>query len=284
MQAIVKKVSALPTLPAIHQALSRIIENPRSTMSEVVDAVSSDKSTVSRVLRLVNSAAFGLNSRVETVSQAVVLIGMKELRNLVMATTVMAFFKESDPSLPMTPERLWEHSVGVGLATRLLGTEIGVPETECLYVGGLLHDIGKLFFLTQLTGAYQQVMIQARDEQIPLVKAERNLLGTDHAEIGASLAEHWHLPEYIRHVIRNHHRLLPEIPNRNIAALVNIADYWVRALDLGQPGDTRVMHPRPEAWEAVTIPPGTFEKLTPVLLREHKRTVLQLLGPGADQP
>jgi putative nucleotidyltransferase with HDIG domain len=276
VQAITKKVTSLPTLPTIYTALCQVMENPHSTIPEVVEIVSGDKTTVSRILRLVNSAAYGLNRRVETVSQAVVLVGVQEVKNLVLASSVMKYFPEQS-NLQMTPEEFWEHSIAVGLATRMLGRAIGMTDVESLYVAGLLHDIGKLFFIANLQEEFGCALMRAREQQTPIGTAEKLVLGVDHAEAGAALADHWRLPEYLKLVIRHHHRLLPASPYKTTIALVHTADYWVRSLALGNPGDPFVPHPRKEAWQLLPVKAEMFEKLTDMLLREHKQIVNQLM-------
>ena len=280
--AIAKKVTNLPTLPTVYTTLCEVMNNPHSTIADVVETISGDKATVSRVLRLVNSAAYGLNKRVDTVSQAVVLIGVQEVRNLVLGSSVMTVFEDSDGLQGMTPELFWEHCIGVGLATRLLGRAAGMVDVESLYVAGLLHDIGKLFFMSNMREDYARVLKLANREKLSVATAEKRILGVDHTEAGAQLAEHWRLPEYLRQVIRSHHRLPATSANKTIIAIVHVADYWVRALAMGNPGDNLVKHPREEAWKIITLRNDTFEKMTPLLVREHRQVVNQLMMAQAD--
>jgi putative nucleotidyltransferase with HDIG domain len=281
VEAISKKVTNLPTLPTVYTSLCKVMDNPHSTTQDVVQVISGDKSTVSRVLRVVNSAAYGLNQKVETVSQAVVLIGIQEVRNLILGSSIMKSFPVDEELTGFNPENFWKHSIGVGLATRLLGKQIGFADVESLYVAGLLHDIGKLFFISYMPNEYSEVFNSLRENRETIVSAEKRILGVGHDEAGAMVIEYWKLSDYLKQVVRFHHSLNAGSAVKNLVTIVHIADYWVRALDLGSPGDPRVKHPDQRAWKTLTIHPETFSSLTPMLLREHKHICNQMMRPAA---
>ena len=147
---ILKSVEDFPTLPTVYTALSDVMANPRSTTQDAANVIMRDQSAASKVLKTANSPLYGFRGRIDTISQAIFHIGFEEVRNLVIAISIMDIFKNTKLSLSYNPVELWKHSIAVGVITKLIGKELGVKNLENYFLAGILHDIGKLLFLNEL--------------------------------------------------------------------------------------------------------------------------------------
>ncbi len=209
---LVRGTVELVSLPEALVRLNVLVEDPRSTVEQIARVIETDSALTARLLRIVNSPFYGLPSRVETVRQAVSLVGMREIRDLAVATAVARVFEGIPPEL-MDMERFWRHSLLTGLVARELARHRRDGAAESRFVAGLLHDVGKLLLARQIPELARHALARATYEQIPLPEAEREALGFDHAEVGGALLEAWRLPEPLVVAARWHHapELAPEL-------------------------------------------------------------------------
>jgi HD-like signal output (HDOD) protein len=270
IEKIIKNIRDLSTLPTVYLALSEVMANPRSTAQAISQIVSSDPSSASRVLRLANSVLYGFPGRIDTISRAVVVLGFDEVRNLVLASSVLDLFSKQDSAFDFRPGDFWAHSIGVGIATRMIGQACRLSNAENLFVAGILHDIGKLVFFEFAEKEFTRALDQANKCQQPLWESEMEILGMDHSQGGRLLVENWNLPPAIQKAICGHHAWLTgELPDPLVAA-VHIADTLVRALELGFGGDDLIPRPNEQAWEVLGLPPNTLTEMTPQILQQFE--------------
>ena len=223
---LVKDTRGLPALAAIvTRVMSAVIEE--TSGREIAELIEKDASITSRVLKVVNSAYYGLSGHISTVTQAVPILGVKVVKNIVLTFSVMDIFtREKDRGVDF--KELWEHSFATGVASRLLASRIGYHDPEEALVAGLLHDIGILLFVKYGLDEYAQIDDLQRMSGRPVLSVEQEVMGIDHAELGALLAEKWQLPEILILPIRHHHN--PEAMEqggkqlRNLVQAVHQAD------------------------------------------------------------
>ena len=201
-RSLVNDVGQLPVIPDQADRLLRLASNGDSDLSELLAIVESDSVLTAMVLRLVNSAAFGLRRRITSVGQAVVLLGMSHIRSLAMAASMASLFSGRGQAARSS----WRHGFAVGCAARTIAMQCGFKGyEEEAFTAGLLHDIGELVIDSCMGGAAKEITRMAELDQLPRLTAERLKLGADHAEIGAALAEHWQLPSHLCDAIAMHH-------------------------------------------------------------------------------
>jgi HD-like signal output (HDOD) protein len=147
---LIQAVKDVPSLPAAFSRLNTAVEDPRCTTRDIETIVREDAPLSGRLLRLANSAYFGFPGRVDTIARAITLVGTRQLRDLVLATSVIDMFK-GVPTAHITMESYWQHSVACGLAARILASLRREPNPEQFFVAGLLHDIGRLIMYIQLS-------------------------------------------------------------------------------------------------------------------------------------
>lgn len=148
-EKILKNVKDLPTLPTVYSALSEAMANPQSTANDVPKIVSMDQASAIKVLRIANSAFYGFSGRIENI-RAIVVLGFNEVRNLILASSVMSLFAKKESLIGFRPSDFWAHSLSVALIARSIGKLTGGINVENFFVAGILHDIGKLYFFNSL--------------------------------------------------------------------------------------------------------------------------------------
>lgn len=184
----------LVTLPDVYMRLKTVLDDPDSNLSDVTEILETDPALTVKLLRMVNSAYFGLESDIDTVSRAISLLGTQEVHDLVLATSVAQCF-EGISNEVMDMQKFWRRSVTCAITARELGALCNVLESERLFVIGLLRDIGHLFIYQSAPHEAQQSINRSLEHNIPVYKMERRLLGFDHAKIGANLMRQWQLPQ-----------------------------------------------------------------------------------------
>jgi putative nucleotidyltransferase with HDIG domain len=201
---ILAKVKSFPTMPGAGAKMLTLLEEPDTAVSEIEEILRYDPGLTANVLRLANSAYFGLPSKIGSLKQAVILLGLKRLTQLVVASCVSAVMDKVVPGYDLPPGDLWRHSVAVSIAAEALVKDKKRVGTEDVFTPALLHDVGKLVlgaFVKEELEAIQSIAAKG----VPFVVAENMILGTDHAEIGASILAHWDLPPDVINAVRWHH-------------------------------------------------------------------------------
>jgi putative nucleotidyltransferase with HDIG domain len=237
LKGMVSRMSSLPVLPELYLELIDELRSPEASLKTVGRLMSQDVGMTAKVLQLVNSAFFGLPRQVSNPVQAVNLLGLETVRALVLSVHVFSQWDEFEIE-GFCVRALENHSLATGLqAKRIAAEETSAgPIHDDLLAAGLLHDIGKLVLAANLPTQYGQVLITARDQKLPIEQAERQLLGTSHAEVGAYLLGLWGLPDPVVEAAAFHHE--PQLcPANRFCALtaVHVAD--VLEHETGTPPD-----------------------------------------------
>ena len=224
IDALLDEVITLPSLPSTVAYIMRLVSDPQCSLSSVAHAISADPPLTIKTLRLVNAAYYGLRQKVSTIEHAVVLLGIKVIKNLAFTATVFDIMKGN-------VDAFFRHSIAAGLAMRAL-VEAGCGKTaiqspEEAFVCGLLHDIGKVFMNEFLPKESAKVAQVCAKTGMPWYFAEREIMGVDHAQIGARLAQKWKLPDILTYAVAGHHDLkqCKDSDARQAAALVAVADF-----------------------------------------------------------
>lgn len=196
-QAVFKKVAQsaqLVSLPDIYLKLKELIDDPDYTMAEVALLVGRDPGMAARFLRVVNSPLNRRAVKIETVSHAVSLLGIRQVHDIVLTASVAEAFSGIQTDV-MNMKKFWQGSFYCAVMTKRLALECGIMDTDRLFVIGLLHDIGHLFMYLSIPEAAQQAVLTARDLDRPLYQVEREQLGFDYARLGGVVMKQWDLPK-----------------------------------------------------------------------------------------
>ena len=230
MEQFLQEATALPPIPqTVKKALS-LIQNPETNAADLARILSTDQVMSAQILRWSNSAYYGMKSQIMTVQQAIVVLGMDTIRQMITTSSVSGHLNQPLPGYRLERGELWHHAVGTAVSAQFISKQQHLHLDEEAYFAGLLCDIGKLVFEKHL----QEVDLNASKwEHQPFVEVERACFGMDHARLGAELAHYWQLPESLEIAIAFHHepRCAPE--HKALAAAIHIADMTMKVLGIG---------------------------------------------------
>lgn len=224
IERIIGKVDHIAALPEVVMRITQVIGDPKSTASDLNRLISNDPSLVSRVLKLVNSSYYARSTQIDSVQRAIVLLGFEAVHNLALSATVGEMFRG-----PLTDDfsarDLWTHSVAVASLGREIARRVCKPVAEQVFLAGLMHDIGLLAEFQAVPMKLRQVAELAKGTGARFSALELSVIGVDHAEIGAALAEKWGFPQACRQACAYHHRpALADEEFRKIVGIVQVAD------------------------------------------------------------
>ncbi len=260
IDVLLEEIITLPSQPTTLARITDLMSDPDCSLAAVGKVVSADPAIAIKALRLVNSAHYSLPNQIVSIEHAVMLLGLKVIRNLVLSATVFETFKKG-------ADELLVHCVACGVAMRVL-VETCASDMPLLaqdaFVYGLLHDIGKIIFLEYLPRETALVEAKCKMGHMPSYEAEQEILGCDHAELGARLALSWKLPDSLMWAISGHHDI-SRCPNpfaQRIAALLSVADFICSNCGLVSVWDTGLIDLDKQVWAAS----GVTSKLAPKLV------------------
>ncbi len=233
---LVAEVDKLVSLPDVYYRLEALIEQPGSTIADFSQALSCDTDLCARLLSIANSAFYSFPASIETVDKAVQIIGIRQIRELVLATGVVRAFNDM-PLGMVNMQSFWEHSVAVGVMAKCIAQYCNISQPERFYVAGLLHDIGRLVFYLKLSGLMHDMLIQRESEERYLFELEFEHLGYTHAEAGGRLLEIWRVPMSIYEPVSCHHQPQLSMEFPQVTAAVHVADAWVNRCKVGSSGE-----------------------------------------------
>ena len=201
---IMAQVKAFPAMPTTATKLLKLCQNPDTTVSQIEEIVRYDAGLTANILKLTNSAYFGLPSKISSVKQAVLLLGWKRLLQLVMTMCMSSVMKKRIVGYDMPDGELWRHSIAVSVAAEILVKALKIPHAEDVFTAALLHDVGKLVLGSFVRDDLQQIEAMVA-KGIGFEVAEYMVLGTDHAEVGAKILEKWGFPVDLVNAVGWHH-------------------------------------------------------------------------------
>lgn len=243
----IEQVGELPTLPHVVQKLASMIGRPNVSAEEIGALIEKDQVLSAKVLRLANSPFYGFPSRIASVAHAVVVLGLSVVKGLTLCATAFDMMKNAGMN------DLWRHSLGVAITAHILGAKAGMKNPEEVFVGGLLHDIGKVVLYVKWPDVGQQITAARKDSSRSLMETEQELFAVTHADVGGWLATAWHLPTTLREPILHHHMPTAAQDAKLQTAIVHVADVLVKGLACGNPGDDLIPPLSRQAWDLVGL-------------------------------
>lgn len=248
--------SYAPVLDEIEAAL----ESPQCSLVTVGEAIEKDPDLTARLLRLGNSAFYGYSTRLSTVAEAVSLIGIQQVQDLILASSIIEHFSGL-PDDFLNMEGFWRHSLACGTSARLLALEKRLPKADKFFVAGLLHDVGRLVLLMQAPEAARKIVERYRAGGILLQEAEQEVLGYDHQVVVGALLRRWKFPEFLIRAVSLHHEMVPGLAPPLESVVVHFSDYLVSAMEIGSSGEHFVPPVDPRAWDLLGLSPESLASL-----------------------
>ncbi len=260
VEKIMAKVEALPSIPGSAVKLLALLENAEASVQEIEDILRLDPGMTANVLKLTNSAYVGLPNKVGSVKRAVMLLGMKKVKQLVMASCVNAVMDGAIPGYDLPPGELWRHSIAVSVAAEGLCREMQLTSSEDVFTAALVHDVGKLV-LGQFIQDDMAAIDAAAGKDVSFEVAEKEVLGIDHAEIGARILAQWSLPDDLVHAVRWHHDPDGADKPNQMTDIVHVANVLCLMMGIGVGREGLQYEPSPLVTRRLGIKPFHLEQV-----------------------
>ncbi|MBI5055899.1 MAG: HDOD domain-containing protein [Nitrospirae bacterium] len=220
----VQKITKLPTIPVIAQAILKIVSNDLASADELEEIIRKDPPISAKVLSVANSAFFGTGTPTTDIKNAVVRIGFDNVKNIALGISLMTVLDDGKRNGIFDYMRIFEHSTVVGAAAKALARKLDSDIPEDVFINGMLHDIGFLIMNKYFPESYGRVLDMFKEKK-SLLEAEEAVFGFTHADMGTWLVDKWNLPDIILDTTQYHHAPSKAKRNLNLAALAHVADF-----------------------------------------------------------
>jgi len=264
LKSLVDDIQGLVSLPEVAIKISSMVDDPNVSVDEIGKLISQDPALTIRVLAIANSPFYGLSSEVSTIARAVTVLGTKQLTDVVLSTAATSAFA-GIPIHVISVDDFWHHSLYCGLLAQELSNKHNPPLRDSMFVAGLLHDIGHLVMFNKIPELIHDALLRTvQGESLPLYMEEREVIGFDHAQVGAALAREWHLPAYLIECIEYHHEPEKAKNYKLEATLIHIANA-VAALPYSDDIDESDLQSIDEScWQVSGLKPVDVQQATEV--------------------
>jgi putative nucleotidyltransferase with HDIG domain len=209
-ESLLKRIRDIPSLPEVVNRIIQLLGQATTPASQIADLIAYDPGLTSKVLRMVNSAAFGFQRQISSVQHAIMILGFNTVRGLVLSTSIFKMLANKTGQGALSQKDLWEHSIATAISAKIVAKFFSIEEQDDAFSAGMLHDVGKMILDFYFTNDYLPVVKESQRHNVAphgkkFLMIEKEVLGMHHCEIGASLAAKWKLPVGINQVIEFHH-------------------------------------------------------------------------------
>ena len=225
LQKAMSRVTEIGSLPEVTTKIVEVVEDPRATAHDMHEIVKNDPGLATKILKVVNSAFYGLPSQVASLDRAIIMLGLSAVKNIALATSLSRLFKPGAITEQFAARDLWSHSIAVGVCAKLLTKAARGPHADEAFVAGLVHDMGLLIEHQLVREQLKEIVNRCMNGTEDFCTVEAEIIGANHQAFGAALAAKWKFPPGLRYAIAYHHnpmQLKPEF--RNVATMTYVAD------------------------------------------------------------
>lgn len=213
------------TLPEVATKILNLTQEEDVDVRNLAHLIETDAPLTVKVLKVSNSAIYGLRSPVASITQAIITIGLNRLANIVMGISIFSHFMvRSNPEAKQALEKFWWHSSSTGIVAKSLAEKIDKNFKELEFIGGLLHDFGKMLMMQFDFRSYQKVIDLTQSENLLDIEAEKRVFGVHHLEVGDHVARHWKLPTSLINIIGKHSKMIALNQDQELTAIIRFAD------------------------------------------------------------
>jgi len=229
-EALIEKFKKIKTLPHIVARLVQLVNDEESTLQDFEEVIRLDPALVARLLTLVNSSYFGLTRKVDSISRAVALLGMKNLHNIAVTDAIQGLLRNIAGTAEFSPQQLWLHSAASSICCKMIAERIFTLNGDDAYLCGILHDIGLIVEIETDQENFLKLIEQLGTDGPSLIELEQDLFNTDHCQIGYILAKEWRIPDPIAEAIRDHHLDSGPINPHSPTGILQMSEYIIHQL------------------------------------------------------
>ena len=260
LEEIISKSLELPVLPATTQKVLAMMSDPDVSIEKIKRLISADPGLTTKILKIANSAFYGSYRSIENLTQAILRLGLNAVRNIVVATSMKNVYKR----FGLTEKLIWEQMIGSALAANVIAKQARRSDPEDAFIGGLLHDVGKVVLNNEFPEKFALVMQRVYNDSVPFEEAEKECFEFSQREVGAFIVKKWGFPEKLETIIRSfddHEALAAEKQIANLAYTISLADKICQKFGMGwrKPGGDDVKYGKLP--ELLGIPEGQIGQL-----------------------
>lgn len=256
-------IKDMPSLPSIVMELLSSLSDDKISVEKITTILEKDPVLVSKILKVINSSYYAVRFDISSLKQAVVLLGLREIKRITIGTSVINTFSNSTDSENFDRISFWQHCLGCGKIAELIAEKLNFPFRDEAFLGGLLHDIGKVVVNIFFYDEFVKVLEECRKPNISFRQAETEIIGAEHSEIGLWFAERWKFPAKIQDIIINHHNLRKS-SNQLLCATIRFADLMCKTRQMGSGEDDeniRIDFRKEEAWKIIQESNANIEEI-----------------------
>lgn len=224
LENILKRVHALPTLPASAMRVIALTKDPSTSARELETVINQDLSLATAMLRQANSSYYGHQRKISSIQEAIVLLGFQATQGLAMSYAIAPILKSNLTGYNIEQEELWKHSLLTAMAAECLCNRKHLPFNDVAFTAGLLHDIGKLIISIYVQEVSTSLQEKAKETKLPYVEFEEKVIGYSHATVGGFMAKAWNLPVDLVEAITYHHSPSHSQNHRGLADVIHVAN------------------------------------------------------------
>lgn len=228
LKKMVGRIKDLPPLPSLVSSALNMLSDTETPLEKIEEVIGQDQALVTNLIKVGNSALYGGLQKVTTLRQVLTRLGLKTTRNLILAASTRGYFLNNQKGMRVWGQSLWQHSVESGMAARRLAEAIHFPDPEEVFIGGLVHDIGKLILLMLYPDPFKKILKLKKVQRLDSKTAETQVIGYDHEQVGLLLMERWNMPECAKACAEFHHRYDQAAEHSVAVAIVAYADHLSR--------------------------------------------------------
>jgi putative nucleotidyltransferase with HDIG domain len=275
VNSAVAEISHIATLPEITLKIIELVEDPSSTAQDLHNVISNDPALCSRILKVVNSAFYGLPRQIGSINRAIVLLGLNAVKNIAIAASLTKLFRGGELCSRFSAKDLWIHSIATAAAAKLICDELKLGLSDEAFLAGLIHDIGIMVEVQAMRHELLQVFEEMTfdgdgNPTCDMREIESRILGADHEDFGAGLCEAWKFPKSFTYVTRHHHDPT-ELPhaNRTLTAVVYCADHVAAQAGYGFRADLQSLDVHAEVMADLGLTPEHMQRIKDDLPRAY---------------
>lgn len=281
LRMVINKIEDLPPLPLIVHKILSLTQDEKSNTSELAKVISNDPALTAKVLRIANSPLYHVSSVVTSIFHAVTLLGFRAIRNLSMGLSTIETFNDSEENHFLPRQRFWEHSLACAHCCKAVADRIRHRLPDEAFVGGLLHDIGRMVFDQFFPGSFTSALREAYMKRQPLVEVEREEIGIPHTLVGKLLLQKWNLPPSLADAVACHHNPSPKDgvdPSKiDISLIIMVGDTLTKIARIGFGGDSYIYAPDQVMWRKIPLGEDDYATILSSL-SEHVEEIKGFFG------
>ncbi len=226
----------LPPMPVVAKRVMSVVNDPSTDATQLQEIISKDQAMTSQILKIANSALYSCSRKIEKLSDAIVMLGFNSIRSLSImnATSKLYTMTGGGRVMGLKDKLLWEHSLGAAVAAKLAAMKVKPSYAEQAFMGGLMHDLGKLVFHQKIPGEFDQIVEEVYNTGRHFAEVENEKLGFTHAEVGARLIKKWKLTEDFERAVGEHHNIEPEMEtDSDLVYYIDFANNFCHKFNIG---------------------------------------------------